>query len=97
MPRTDTRTTAQRGLGWAHQKERARQVMALQDGTPCPRCGRPMWRRYARLLDLDHVIPRHFGGTDGPKVLAHRRCNRAAGARITNKIKQARRAAYTRW
>jgi 5-methylcytosine-specific restriction endonuclease McrA len=77
-------TTTQRGLGHTHQKARAAAVIALQDGQPCPRCGRPMWRSQARYLDLDHIIPRSMGGTGGPAVLAHRWCNRAAGARITN-------------
>lgn len=97
MGRRDTRTTTQRGLGYAHQKARAQAVIALKDGTPCPRCGQPMWRNQARYLDLDHIIPRSMGGGDGPKVLTHRRCNRRAGQRITAMILRARRRKYNRW
>jgi hypothetical protein len=37
-------------------------------------------------LDRDHVIDRALGGAQGPAVLAHRWCNRSAGARLGNQI-----------
>jgi hypothetical protein len=40
-----------------------------------------------QALDLDHVTPRAFGGASGPAVLAHRYCNRSAGARMGNRMR----------
>ncbi len=48
-------------------------------------------------LDLDHTLPRLFGGAGGPTRLMHSRCNRALGAQITNSIRRTRRAAMRRW
>jgi hypothetical protein len=45
-----------------------------------------------QLLDLDHVTPRALGGTGGPSLLAHRHCNRAAGARLGNAMRGRARA-----
>ena len=86
--------TSRSGLGWPHQKARKAALARLRDGDPCPRCGQPMYR--AQRLDLDHVIPRVLGGGQGPKVLSHAACNRSHGARITTRIRAAKRA-YTRW
>lgn len=77
-----------RGLGYAHRLERKRQLALLQDGDPCPRCGLPMFR--GQLLDLDDWPGRIFGGPQ-IKRLAHRACNRAAGARLINAIRGTRR------
>lgn len=86
------------GLGWPHQQRRKRAIAALQDGTPCRYCGKPMYRELARFLDLDHVIPRMAGGADGPCELVHRSCNRRAGAIAGNRMRARKRAsAYTRW
>lgn len=113
-------TTTQRGLGRKHQLARARLVAALVDGTPCPRrsiCGGlPMFATPAAAaaaglppklwkLDADHVIPRALGGANGPLVLSHAHCDKAAGAALGNKLRAARRRAmqppngqtYTRW
>jgi 5-methylcytosine-specific restriction endonuclease McrA len=84
-------TTTQRGLGAAHQADKRTLKAALQDGTPCWRCGQPMYRW--QKLDRDHIIDRVNGGTDGPAVLAHEHCNRSAGARMGNR----RRGAAIRW
>ncbi|MEV6847625.1 endonuclease domain-containing protein [Actinoplanes sp. NPDC051411] len=67
-------TTTQKGYGWAHQRARQRALAAVEDGTACSRCGGPMWRAQARLLDLDHTDDRR-----GYRGLAHRACNRRAG------------------
>lgn len=83
-----TATTTQRGLGWAHQQERTRQLNALRDGTPCPRCHHPMTRR--QQLDLDDWPGRVFGGPQ-VKRLAHAGCNRSAGAQLGNTLRAARR------
>lgn len=66
--------TAARGYGWAHQRARQRAIAAMADGQACSRCGGPMWRSQARLLDLDHTDDR-----SGYRGLAHRACNRRAG------------------
>jgi len=90
-----TLTTAQRGYGWNHRTARATAIAALVPGTPCPRCGQPM--HPTQHLDYDHVTPIALGGINSPKVLSHRRCNRAHGARLGNKLKAARRRTSRRW
>jgi hypothetical protein len=84
MPRL---TTTQQGLGWTHQKERKRQLqeLARHPGTPCHRCGRPMyvWQK----LDLDHLVARALGG-QGPRRLAHARCNRQAGQHLGHQLRR---------
>lgn len=77
-------TTTQLGLGAAHQAERKRQLAALIDGYPCPRCGRGMYR--AMMLDLDDWPGRMYGGPQ-VKLLAHRSCNRRAGAIAGNRMR----------
>ena len=81
-------TTTQRGLGAKHQADRKRLLARLRDGTPCPRCGQPMYRW--QRLDRDHVVDRALGGTDGPAVLSHQHCNRSAGARMGNQMRGTR-------
>jgi hypothetical protein len=71
-------STTQRGLGYDHQLTRRERLAQLRDGDPCPRCGGPMFR--GQYLDLDDFPGRIFGGPQ-VKVLAHRYCNRRAGAR----------------
>jgi len=78
-------TTAQRGLGAAHQADRKRLLAQHRDGDPCWRCGQPMYKW--QKLDRDHIVDRALGGTDGPAVLAHQSCNRAAGARLSNQVR----------
>jgi hypothetical protein len=76
-------TTAQRGLGTPHQRARKRLLTQLRAGVVmlCPFCHAQL--RYGERLDLDHSLPRVYGGTTGDR-LAHASCNRAAGAVISN-------------
>jgi hypothetical protein len=69
--------------GSEHQRARRAALAAFKDGDMCWRCRRPM--RSWQALDLDHVRAVAHGGSDGPKRLAHARCNRAAGAVIGNR------------
>jgi 5-methylcytosine-specific restriction endonuclease McrA len=62
---------------------RKQALAQLRDGVDlCPFCRKPMrsWQR----LDLDHAVPRMYGGGDETLRLAHAHCNRAAGARLVN-------------
>lgn len=36
MPSTKTKTTTERGLGWAHKQQRTRLLARHHDGAPCP-------------------------------------------------------------
>lgn len=94
--------TTRAGLGHSHQVARAAALAALINGSPCPRCGQPMYRTteaavragclpWMGRLDLDHLVPRVMGGVNGPRLLSHARCNRAAGAHITNLIRRVRK------
>ncbi len=91
-----TLTTTQRGLGAQHQALRRKLLAELRDGDPCARCLRqgtyhPMYRRQARLLDVDHIdTPRALGGQPGQGALAHRTCNRSAGAALGNRLRAGR-------
>jgi hypothetical protein len=72
--------------GNEHQKARAQALALLVDGTPCPRCKRPMhhWQK----LDYDHVVPLCLGGAmDGQRLLSHAKCNRSAGAALGNRLR----------
>lgn len=82
-------TTTQRGLGSSHQRARRAALAALRDGDPCARCGHPMYRAQARMLDLDDFPGRAYGGPQ-VKLLSHRSCNRRAGQAITAAINRAR-------
>lgn len=73
--------------GWSHNAERRRLLGELVDGTPCPRCGRPMWRDRPDLLDTGHATDVAQGGGDGPRRLEHGSCNRSAGARAGNRAR----------
>jgi hypothetical protein len=97
-------STTARGLGHAHRELRLR-LLPLAYGTACPLCGETMVKRadcrcngrgcFYCTLDLDHEIPRVLGlaaSGRGRKRIAHRYCNRAAGARLGNR----RRAAIRR-
>jgi hypothetical protein len=78
-------TTTQRGLGYDHQRIRRERMAALRDGDPCPRCGGPMFR--GQYFDLDDFPGRMFGGPQ-VKLLAHRYCNRRAGAAMREAAKR---------
>lgn len=80
--------------GSAHQREAARLKRHLQDGDPCCRCGDPMYRWQLDLdrndingIDADHHEQARILGGQLPDALAHRRCNRAAGARLGNQLR----------
>lgn len=86
-------TTAQRGLGGDHVADKKRLMALHRDGDPCWRCGKPMFKW--QKLDRDHIVDRALGGTNGPAVLAHASCNRAAGARLSNQVRPQRIMAGT--
>ncbi|NVI88243.1 hypothetical protein [Actinomadura sp. BRA 177] len=74
-------TTGERGYGYAHQRARRQALAAMVDEQPCVRCGEPMY--HWQLLDLDHA-------DDDRSVylgLAHRGCNRSAGAVRGNRMR----------
>ena len=71
----------------AHRRARKAFLGRLQDGDPCARCGRPMYRANARWLDLDHID----GSPDQYRGLTHRACNRRSGAVKGNKARGAAR------
>jgi hypothetical protein len=77
-------TTAERGLGGDHVADKKRLLAQHREGDPCWRCGQPMYK--SQGLERDHLIDRARGGADGPAVLAHMACNRAAGARLGNQM-----------
>lgn len=94
------------GLGWGYRKRRDAAIRAMPDGTPCPGCGRPMYREAARnhdgrALHYDHVIPRAFGGHNGPMRLTCSTCNIRAGQITRMQLRRSRprplRTAYNRW
>jgi hypothetical protein len=77
-------STAERGLGAPHVADKKRLMALHRDGDPCWRCGKPMYK--SQGLERDHMVDRARGGADGPAVLAHMACNRAAGARLGNRL-----------
>jgi len=80
-------------LGTYRRKE-MRRIIAAQ-GRPCGKCGNPI--DYSGQWDLDEIVPRVMGGDplDISNVQpTHRRCNRAAGARMTHAIRRAKRAPF---
>jgi hypothetical protein len=86
MTTTDRRqSTTHRGYGWRHQRIRTRLLFQLKDGTPCPGCGRPMYRDPAKNhdrapLEADHEADlKHHGPGDANRLLC-RTCNRSRGA-----------------
>lgn len=94
MPRPGT--ARNRGYDAAHDRAVAQLFRELVDGARCPRCGRPMFRDAAQNFDGAKLEGDHFGqplalGAGLPDTLAHRRCNRSAGARLGNQMRGARR------
>lgn len=82
----DAQTTSAKGLGWTHQKQRAKLMRRLVDGTPCPWCGRPMHKKPElnfdrRPLAADHTQSRAEFGTRGNLAdrLMHFTCNSQRG------------------
>jgi hypothetical protein len=74
--------------GVSHRKARAKALAEMQDGAPCPFCGRPMYPE--QNLDFDHMVPVAVGGVRGERRLSHASCNRRAGARLGNRLRGAR-------
>ena len=71
------RPTHLRGYDWRHKQARKQHLAAFTPGQPCTRCRLPI---LAPPVDLDHTDDRtsYLG-------LAHRSCNRAAGAHKRNR------------
>ncbi|MFI5542044.1 hypothetical protein ACIA5H_37350 [Nocardia sp. NPDC051900] len=84
MPtRAARRTTTQRGLGHVHQQRVAGLLRALEDGSPCWWCTRPMYRDAGRNFDRrqlqgDHSKARAMGGVLTDRLL-HAKCNAERG------------------
>lgn len=57
-----------------------RKANPLREGTPCPRCGSPMYSKHK--LDVGHTIDAALGGAYGPRRYEHSSCNRRAGGRL---------------
>jgi hypothetical protein len=91
-----------------HKARRTRAIAALIGGTPCPRCGQPMYATPAQAiaaglppgygtLHLDHIQPVALGGRpDGPVQLTHARCNLRSGGRIGAYVTNRRRGQAAR-
>jgi hypothetical protein len=98
MPRHGN--TAARGYDARHQATARALKAALRDGDPCCRCAGAMYRWQLALdrndpngIDADHYSLERALGGDLPDALAHRRCNRSAGATLGNHLRgRARRA-----
>jgi hypothetical protein len=93
-------TTAQRGYGTSHQRERRRLLALWRPGQPCARCGQPIWVlsvTTARGPRVSVVDLGHTPGRDAYTGLEHRWCNRAEGATRGNQSRgQAKRWAAAR-
>lgn len=78
-PQSRRRSTA------AHQRQRAHLIASTPPGTPCWRCLRPMVApvggAWGSDLDADHSTPAAIKA-GLPDRLAHRACNRWAGAHL---------------
>jgi 5-methylcytosine-specific restriction endonuclease McrA len=78
---------------WSYARRQLRKTTGAL-GLPCRKCGQPI--DYNGPWDLGEIIPRTYGGDplDPTNVAAEcQRCNRAAGAAITN---QRRNTQHTR-
>jgi hypothetical protein len=75
------RSSARRGYGEDHKRERERRLELMHDGDACCRCARPMY--HTQPIHLDHNATR-----TGYLGLAHARCNIVAGARAGAKASQ---------
>lgn len=83
--------------GAEHKKARALAIATMVDGTPCPWCGRPMYKRQAKQLALGHVYPvAIYGPNNMGYRLEHRRCSNASGGRLAAKRNAQRKAAGTK-
>lgn len=84
--RPHTKTTAQRGYGAGHQRERARWAKEVEAGRAiCWRCRRPIQPGSPWDLGHDDHDRTQYRGPE------HRACNRGAGARKVNQQRRTRR------
>src|SRR5580658_3259556 len=78
--------TTAKGLGQVHQKWRKALLAEMTDGSPCPGCGRPMFKTDGRQrwIHLHHRVPRSKGGATNRVncVLVCSKCNLAIGDRM---------------
>lgn len=84
------KSTHERGYGHAHQQQRRKLMAQLKDGTPCPECGKPMYKTATKNFDNAALEADHGPGsalkyaqdkqaTKATRLL-HRTCNRSGGA-----------------
>ncbi len=78
-----------RGYGTTHQRLR-RRLLSQAYGQPCTRCGQVM--EHGQSLDLDHTDDR-----TGYRGFSHSHCNRSAGAKKRNRLRQAASRFRSRW
>jgi hypothetical protein len=83
----------QRGYGPEYQAAARKLKATMRDGAPCCRCSQPMYRRQLTLdrndirgIDADHHAQARALGGQLADTLAHRRCNRSAGAPLGNRL-----------
>lgn len=84
------KSTHERGYGHIHQQQRRKLLAQLKDSTPCPECGKPMYKTAAKNFDGAPLEADHGPGSalkyaqDKQRTkatrLLHRTCNRAGGA-----------------
>lgn len=98
MPRSHRGTTSQAGYGPEHKRAARTLKAAMVDGDLCCRCGQPMYRWQLDLarndplgIDADHHDLARVLGGQLPDALAHRSCNRRAGAQLGNALRRSRR------
>ena len=65
-----------------------RKWWATQLPLPCARCGQMVYANEQPPWELDHLIPRSDGGGDIHARPSHQRCNRSAGARYVEPMRQ---------
>lgn len=72
--------------GADHQRRVAHLKQTLVPGTPCRRCGLPMypWQD----LDGGHDVEVLWNPASRADALEHAHCNRSAGGQVGNRIKQ---------
>lgn len=78
------KSSSERGYGWRHQQVRKRLMYNLVDGSPCPFCGKPLYKEPARnfdgaALEADHTKDIKHHGQNPADRLVHRHCNRSRG------------------
>ena len=83
-------SSSERGYGALHKRHRRRLLALLEEGTPCPVCGMPMYLDPKKNFDEAPLEADHPPGhaqkyatnkrANPPRRLLHRRCNRSGGA-----------------